>query len=176
MAKRRKKPSKNVRRQRQRKAQEIAKRFERSTLAYYTRGEFAWGMRIPDAMYSRRGSAKTPADLIATSPSGNYLVECKTTKGARLPFDRVRPHQLENLEAFEGSGLANHGVLAVCMGYGGGGMTSGRCFHIPVGAFLYWSGSLGRKSLPLELPALAEFELVYRRGTGWVMPRVGGAW
>lgn len=102
-------------------SKQTGKRFEqtiRNTLLYYG----YWVERFPDKLIYRGpevppSSVEGPPDFIAIKNGKAKLVECKakSLNGSRvysIPFDRVKPHQLDSLRLFDENGGV--GYVAVC--------------------------------------------------------------
>jgi Holliday junction resolvase len=128
--------------------------------------------RFTDGMTGQgKFSVKSPPDLIAVGiGSSSLLIEAKATKGTSIAFDRVDEHQLDHLQRFRrATHDSTHGIVALLQ-YNGklGGERVYRGWLVPV---WFWDGlsrTLGRKSLPFNLPDLDRYEMRWVPGHGFV--------
>lgn len=97
---------------------------------------------------------KNPCDFYAWLPTDSGVVclavEAKATREASLPFDNVKPHQVEALLEFECAHRDMHGFIAVNY-YCADGLRGGnRMFFVPIMTYASFMSSSGRKSLPMR--------------------------
>lgn len=112
-------------------------------------------LRIPDKLVMRGGhlmSEETEADFVVVSGTETFLVECKSTHLASLPFDRVRGHQERSLVEFDAAGPHAHGVLAVEFYERGERYGVGcACYLMPIAEWAAFRAVTSRKSAPRSL-------------------------
>ena len=151
----------------------VPKQFEQSIIKFYNSLNTCYAFRIPDAMFGKGMSAPSPADAIACCEGVSYLIECKTKVAERVSFDSLSDNQIKCLGEFQETSFGNVSMVAVLMGYTKG-QTTGRCFLINYRQWLHWKGTIGRKSIPLDLlveqaeaGGMFVHELVWKRGVGW---------
>lgn len=125
-------------------------------------------LRIPDNVHMAGGrivSTETDADFLVQTESGTYLVECKATGEARLPFYNVKGHQEEALSDFDALGDSCHGILAVEFYDKRGYKLPHRMFLLPIEEWTRYKLSSGRKSMPLSSFEDLGVELKYGRSS-----------
>jgi hypothetical protein len=119
--------------------------------------EYAWVLRIPDAVFLMAGggtaSAKTPADFVVVVPKSDVihfmLVECKAIGGISIPFDRLDEHQNGYLTKVEGIHPHCHGLVAINF-YGEDVRLVNRLFMVPIEVWNEYATRGDRKSLPVS--------------------------
>lgn len=103
----------------------------------------------------RGTAAVSPPDYIHCNRGFNLLVECKTficepgKRTATTAFDRLEPHQREDLLAFSDVGPAHHGCIAILFyNRERGNARVYRCFLLPIEEWVGLEMTLDQKSIP----------------------------
>ena len=74
-------------------SQSRGKRFEQQIREDFEKVTDVSVDRLPDQVTRYRGSSSNPCDFIVYKEPYEYYIECKTTKGASLPFDNIKGYK-----------------------------------------------------------------------------------
>lgn len=117
-------------------------------------------MRIPDKVIwtgRQMVGEETPADFsayYAESHDGEIhclLVEAKACSQHRIPFDRLKPHQVDALRKFDDMHENMHGIVALNFYDSANIRRLNVCFFVPIGVWLEYRDKPGAmKSLSHE--------------------------
>ena len=134
-------------------ASSTPKAFERQLMDAFKRAEpKAWVHRNADIIGNGgRFAVESPPDLMVVAPGYCMLVEAKALKGTSIPFNRVAPHQLQHLLAFNEARHDAYGAVAV-LRYNGqlGKQRMYDAWLIPVDEWVSLDRASERMSLPLH--------------------------
>ena len=148
------------------------KRFEREFKKSMDAAGYA--MRIHDRCFlapsGRLVSEPSEADFVFFAANGHsYLIECKATHTARLPYDNVRPEQISELERFEAISDMHHSIIAVNF-YGESTRQKNDLYLVGLPEFKGKRAATLRKSLSEREAEAIGYKCERQKGAIWGLP------